>query len=251
MILIIDSEKKPENKLKQSFVESGFRSVVLVRSAEQARDLFQSYELENTLDKITLIIIANDLDDTDEFEFSREIRKIECIKNTYIILLVSSPENKTAIEKAKQSGASDFSVKPYDSDYFKNRFLRYMKYSVVVLVEDDVLIRQMVRGMLCRYYLEIIEIDDGIDAHNLFNIIMPVRFIVMDIGLPNMNGIKLIEHVRSKANWNKTPVIMLTGSSDASDVKKCMLAGAKEYITKPFKINEFVKHIDRYLPDAN
>jgi len=250
MILIIDSEKVPESKIKQGFNELGFESILVAKTAQQAREIMFSGDKSNTQDDITLIIISNNIDDADEFEFCREIKKTEFGKNIYTIVLVSSIENKTAIEKARLSGASDFSVKPYHTSNFQQRILRYLKARVVLLVEDDPVVRKMVRSILSRHQVEIIEIDDGIQAYNLLKTMLPTRMVLMDIGLPNMNGIQLVEDIRAKPDWKKTPVVMLTASSDVEDVKKCLGAGANDYITKPFNISGFVNRISRYLPDA-
>lgn len=251
MLLIIDSEKTPNNKIKQSFIELGFSSIEIAKTAQQAREILALNEASNGEDKITLIIIAANIDDADEFELCREIKKIEYAKNIYTILLVSSMNNKTAIEKAKYSGASDFAIKPYSSPEFQQKFSIFLKTKTIILVEDDPVIRQMVRGILSKYSVEIIEIDDGLQARNLFNTILPVCIVLMDIGLPNMNGTKLVTHIRNKPNWKKTPVLMLTASSDIADVKKCLGAGANDYITKPFNISDFVNRLARYLADVD
>jgi len=251
MLLIIDSEKTPDNKIKQSFIELGFKFIEVAKTAQQAREILASNEESNGQNKISLIIIAADIDDADEFELCREIKKIDYVKNIYTIILVSSLNNKTAIEKAKHSGASDFAVKPYSSPEFQQKFSRFLKLKTIILVEDDSVIRKMVRGILSKYSLEIIEIDDGVRARNLFNTMPPVCLVLMDIGLPNMNGIQLVAYIRSKSNWKKTPILMLTASSDVADVKKCLGAGANDYITKPFNINDFMNRLSRYLSDVD
>jgi len=251
MILIVDSEKVPESKIKQSFVELGFKSIVVAKNAEQARYVLEQNNKSAGNDAISLIIISNELDDADEFEFCREIKKKQCCESVYIILLVSSDNNKSAIEKARQSGASDYSVKPYHSQAFQKHFQRYVKNKVVVLIEDDVVTRQVVCSVLVKYEVEVLELEDGLQAHNSINSMLPARMVLMDIGLPNMNGIQLVEQIRNKKSWKKTPVIMLTASSDVSDVKKSLSAGANDYITKPFNISDVVQRLAQYLHDEN
>ena len=122
---------------------------------------------------------------------------------------------------------------------------------VVLIIEDDPVIRMLVKKILSKSHVEIIEVDDGIKAHNLLNKMLPPRLVLMDIGLPNKSGIQLVEKIRSKASWRKTNVVMLTASSDASDVKKCLTAGADDYLTKPIDPKSFKERINRYLPDEN
>ena len=245
MILIIDSEKIADSKITQYFGEFGFESVVVTKTAVSAREILNA----NNKEEITLIIIDNELEDANGFELCREIKKTQAGKNAYVISLISSVQNKTAIEKAKHSGASDFSVKPYHSAEFQKHIFTFLKKKVVLVVEDDPVVRMMVSGTLSKYNVEIIEVEDGLQAYNLLNTLPPVRMILMDIGLPNMNGIQLVEKVRANSNWKSTPVIMLTASSEVSDVKKSLTLGANDYITKPFKVDDFVNRLARYLPD--
>ena len=245
MILIVDSEKIPDTQKKQYFIELGLDSVVIAKTAEAAREILDA---DNKSD-ISLIIIDSELDDANGFDFCREIKKLEQVKNAYIILLVSSVKNKTAIEKAKRSGASMFAVKPYDSIEFQKNFAHYMAAKVILLVEDDPLVQKMIKKLLSHVNIELMMVDDGIDANNILNQLLPTRLVLMDIGLPHINGIQLIEKIRSKQSWRKTPIVMTTGSSDAVDVKKCLAAGANDYLTKPIDIDGFRKRLSRFLPD--
>ncbi|MCW8935309.1 MAG: response regulator [Gammaproteobacteria bacterium] len=246
MILIIDSEKKSEAKTRQIFDEAGFGEVIIVKTAAQARENLniESYQF-------SLIIINGELDDSNGFELCREIKKTNAGKYAYIMMIVSSSENKTAIEKAKHSGATGFGVKPYYSAEFQRQFIRYTVSKVVLIVEDDPVIRKIVKGVMNEYHLETIEVDDGIRAHNLLNKMLPPRLVLMDIGLPNKNGIQLVELIRSKPVWRKTPVVMLTGSSDVTNVKKCLAAGANDYLTKPVNLDIFRKRLSKYLSDES
>lgn len=244
MILIVDSENTSETKVKDSFKEWGFVSVLVAKTAAQARDILS---VDARREKITLIIIDSMLDDADGFEFCREIIKNKWKDDIYIMLLVSSEDNKTAIDKAKHSGANDISVKPYASNVFQKHLFKFVNTKAVLLVDDDPLIRKIVCGILRKNNLEVMEVDDGVKANNLLNIMMPPKLVIMDIGLPHMNGIQLVEKIRSKPAWKKIPIVMLTGSSDIRDVKKSLAAGANDYLTKPIDIVGFSKRIGRYL----
>jgi len=246
MILIVDSENVADIKIKQSFVELGFQSIEVAKTGAQAKQFLSE---ERKQGELSLVIINHELDDINGFDLCREIKKTEAGKNVFILILVSSLENKTAIEKARHSGASGFSVKPYGSNEFLKNFKRYVAAKAVLIVEDDPLIRIMVRKILQKHSVEIIEIDDGIKANNLINTMLPPRLVLLDIGLPNMKGSQLIKNIRSKTDWQKTPVVMLTGSTDAADVKGSLSAGANDYIVKPVKIDDFTSRMTRYLSD--
>jgi len=244
MLLIIDSEKIADIKIKQYFHEYGFQSIEIVKTAADAREFMAQQK------KISMIIINGKLDDGDGYKLCQEIRNTEAGREAYIYVVVSSVENKTAIEKVRRSGANNYVVKPFESTEFKNKFSHFMLSRVVLLVEDDPVMKMTVEKILSKYAVEVVSIDDGIQARNLINTMLPVKLVLMDIGLPNMNGMQLTKQIRSKPAWAKTAIVMLTGSTDAADVKASLGSGANDYIAKPFTVDSLVSRIQRYLPDA-
>ncbi len=70
-----------------------------------------------------------------------------------------------------------------------------------------------------------------------------VDLVITDIILPQMDGFQILDAVRQKNP--DIPVIIMTGQGDAETVRKAMLRGADEYITKPFKREELSMVIER------
>jgi DNA-binding response OmpR family regulator len=249
-ILIIDPDITTDISVRQVFEEQGLDNLDIIKSAAQVGDYLQARERASGTDELTLIVINSELDQGDGFELCREIRKSSLGKHAYIMILVSSANNTVAIDKARYCGADDFSVKPYHSLEFAKHLMLYAHQKTVLLVEDDPTVCQLVSSILYKKRVEVIVSDDGLHAYNLINSVALPRLVILDIGLPNMSGLKLINHIRSKSLWKKTPVIMLTASTSASDVKQSLDAGANEYIVKPFKIDAFTDRISRYFPEA-
>jgi DNA-binding response OmpR family regulator len=244
--LIVDSTAAILPRLKVLFEERGLPDIVLVKT--EARALLETKQSENdALDVISLIIIDSKLEDGDGFELCRQLRKLPAAKDVYIIILISSVENKTAIENARNSGADDFAVKPYDGAEFSKHLGVFLNRRAALLVEDDPVIQKMVQALLVKKNLQAIVVADGMQAYNLINTISPPRIVFMDINLPAMNGVKLLELIRGKNLWRKTPVLMLTGSKEASDVKNSLGAGANDYIVKPFKIADFNQRLEKFI----
>jgi len=241
MILVVDSEKVADITIKHSFHDLGFESVEVVKTAEAAKIFIKEH------DQISMIVINGELDDGDGYKLCQDIRKEYVDRTIHIVVVVSSAENKTAIDKAYRCGANDFAVKPYNGKIFKEKSASYISSSVVVLVEDDPVMSMAVKKILSKYSVEIITIADGIEAHNLFKSISPVRLVLLDIGLPNMSGLQLIKAIRRNPQWKKTSVVMLTGSTDVDDVKASLASGANDYIAKPFEIDGFISKLDKYL----
>lgn len=243
-ILIVDSAGGSDLNTRAIFEEYGYQQLRLVKSATEMRKLLQNPQ---ALADVRLVIINGDMADADGFELCREIRGNEWGKHLYIMVLISSHENRIAIDKARHSGASDFAVKPYDGKLFKQHLALFSARHSVLLIEDDPLARQMVEKIFSKDPLEIIVIDDGLKAYNLINATVPPALVLLDIGLPGINGLNVLKHIRSRQDWKKCPVIMFTGSAEAGDVKTALTMGANDYIVKPLRPDDFRKRTGRYL----
>lgn len=64
--------------------------------------------------------------------------------------------------------------------------------------------------------------------------------IVVDLGLPDMRGVDVIEEIRS---WSRVPIIVLSGRSESAQKVEALNRGADDYVTKPFNIEEFFARI--------
>ena len=71
--------------------------------------------------------------------------------------------------------------------------------------------------------------------------------ILLDIGMPNLDGYQLCSLLRNHALFKLTPIVIVTGKEGFIDRAKARLVGATDYITKPFTQSELLKIAFRYL----
>jgi two-component system response regulator len=69
------------------------------------------------------------------------------------------------------------------------------------------------------------------------------RVILLDLKLPKVNGIELLERVKSDPRTKNIPVVVLTSSREDTDLKKCYELGVNSYIVKPVEFESFVKAV--------
>ena len=69
------------------------------------------------------------------------------------------------------------------------------------------------------------------------------RLILLDLKMPKVNGIEVLEKIRSDARTKTIPVVMLTSSKEDPDIKKCYDLGVNSYVIKPVEFDEFQKVI--------
>ena len=65
----------------------------------------------------------------------------------------------------------------------------------------------------------------------------PPDLVILDLGLPDLDGVEVIHGLRG---WSKAPIIVLSGRADSSDKVEALDAGADDYITKPFGVEELL-----------
>jgi len=67
---------------------------------------------------------------------------------------------------------------------------------------------------------------------------VPFECIMLDVQMPEMDGIELCRNIRMSAGYEETPILMLTAMTERSYIERAFLAGATDYITKPFDVFE-------------
>jgi len=115
-----------------------------------------------------------------------------------------------------------------------------------LIVDDSSTMRRIEKNILKQIgFEEFVEAISGRDALKRFT---QDRFdlILMDINMPEMNGIEALESIRRTDN--ETPIVMVTSDSDKATVIRAIKAGANQYIVKPFKEDIFKKKVVPLLP---
>lgn len=112
------------------------------------------------------------------------------------------------------------------------------KYKIL-LVEDEANIRNLVATMLDTSGYQTLLAQSCSEAQMLYASYLP-DLIVLDLGLPDMDGMNLLEFVRHDS---LTPIIVLSARTDEADKIAALDAGANDYITKPFGAGELLARV--------
>lgn len=120
--------------------------------------------------------------------------------------------------------------------------------SKLLLVEDDVALRDMTAKYLKSVNFLVDTVGDGADAFELLRF-SNFDLVVLDWELPGLSGPEVLQKYRAKGG--KTPVLMLTGKSTLSDKSAGFGAGADDYLTKPFELEELLMRIQAILRRSN
>ena len=109
----------------------------------------------------------------------------------------------------------------------------------ILIADDDAQILRALRITLSARGYDVITASDGrgalsaaIDAHP--------DLVVLDLGMPGLTGIEVIEAIRG---WSQLPILVVSGRSDSMDKVDALDAGADDYVTKPFAADELLARI--------
>lgn len=101
----------------------------------------------------------------------------------------------------------------------------------ILLVEDDAIIRRVLRDLLTASGLDVLVAVDGIEALDVAQRERPAM-VVLDIGLPGHDGFEVCRRLRARQEFEETPILMLTGRDDADAIRQAFEAGASDFTIK-------------------
>lgn len=121
-----------------------------------------------------------------------------------------------------------------------------MKNERILIVDDEVAIREMISIALDLAGYDCIEAEDALQAHHKIVDERP-SLVLLDWMLPGMSGIELCRRLKRDDMLSEIPVIMLTARGDEDNKIQGLDSGADDYITKPFSTRELVSRIKAVL----
>ena len=117
-----------------------------------------------------------------------------------------------------------------------------MNKQVILVVEDELDIREGIRILLGGEGYTILEASTGEEALALIN--EAVDLVILDIMLPGISGLKVCEELRKRST---VPVLFLTAKSQESDKTIGLMAGGDDYLSKPFSYAELIARVKALL----
>jgi len=120
---------------------------------------------------------------------------------------------------------------------------------LVMVIDDSTTVRKIIETCLGRQGFQVLGFPDGVEAMRW--LMEPTScvpdLVLLDIGLPKMDGYEVARRLKIKPQFSNTVIIMLSRRDGMIDRLKGRLAGAKDYITKPFKTQDIISVTESYL----
>jgi CheY-like chemotaxis protein len=117
---------------------------------------------------------------------------------------------------------------------------------IILLIEDTREVTMMVKDYLEVAGYQVLAAPDGLSGIEQAQRNHPA-LILMDIQLPNMDGLEATRRLRADPDFRTVPIIALTALAMRGDRERCLAAGATDYLAKPVSLKKLVQMIDEYL----
>jgi DNA-binding response OmpR family regulator len=117
----------------------------------------------------------------------------------------------------------------------------------IVIADDDETIRDLVEYKLESAGYDVTVFDNGQDCWDHLDGGSTPDLVVLDVMMPGLSGLQVLERIQADDELGDPPVIMLTSKGREEHVIEGLETGATDYMTKPFGPNELVARVERRL----
>jgi diguanylate cyclase (GGDEF)-like protein len=119
----------------------------------------------------------------------------------------------------------------------------------VMVLDDDKLVSRLVKTLLEPWGLQVTILNDSQMLWEELNAVTP-DLLILDIQMPDTNGIELCKMIRNNSRWAWLPILFLTGQRDAETIQNVFAAGGDDYVNKPVVAPELITRIFNRLERA-
>tara|TARA_B100000683_G_C12488492_1_gene553822 strand:- start:324 stop:2732 length:2409 start_codon:yes stop_codon:yes gene_type:complete len=268
-VLVVDDSKMSRmilTKVLESFT-------CVVDTAENGSSALQAIESSDEKSPYKLIITDWRMPDMDGYELTRRIKRHSSLKNIPKIIMVTAYGHGSMHYQMEHSQLDGFMLKPINRSIlfdtimetfaeggrayrgnrqpFKEEALPpNIAGARILLVEDNAINQQIANELLEDAGVTVTIANNGLEA---LNKIKEQTFdaVLMDIQMPEMDGLQAVRIIRSKPEFDSLPVISMTAHALEKDREKSLEAGMNDHITKPIDPNHLMKVLSQWLPSRS
>ncbi len=239
-ILIIEDSKTINNILHKELKALGFTSMQAFTLKEAKEQLVKH--------KFDLIILDLHLPDG---EGSELIANIQSLTRTKVVVLTSL-QDADLREELFQYGILDYIVKDTNFLYSITEIVKIIntltkkQQDKILLIDDSRFICKQIKTILePRNYI----VKTALNAKTAIEKLQQDEFnlIILDMELPDMHGLELLEFIRRDIRFVSIPVIVLSGTSTPEIVRDVLKNGANDFLKKPYVFEEFILKVDLWI----
>jgi PAS domain S-box-containing protein len=258
-VLIVDDNISSRYVLRNQLASLSFK-VTAVASASEA------YSALKSADKLfDLILMDWSLPDTNGLVAIKYIRESLNLNKIPAIIMATANAQETVAKQTENNHLTDFIIKPAPPSTLFDTIIKVLQPSPVLkstavkiknptlsgsvlLAEDNKINQQVAEELLKSFGLKVKIAQNGLDAVNQLNASnAPFDLVLMDIQMPEMDGLQATQKIRTNSAFADLPIIAMTAHAMVGDRDKSLAAGMNEHITKPIDPAELYKVLKRWL----
>lgn len=176
------------------------------------------------------------------------------------VFVIAAEATGNAIEqlqqriKVAQLGAKGFWQAPIDPTQIIDSIIQTLHSpgettARLLVVDDDPAMLERVQDILHPWGFELTLLSDPQQFWGILERVEP-DLVILDIEMPDVNGIELCQVVRNDSQWNELPILFLSAHSDDATLQKLFTVGGDDYVSKPVRAVELVARVLRRLEQA-
>ena len=112
----------------------------------------------------------------------------------------------------------------------------------ILIIDDDISITELMKALVSVEGHQPTTVNDSTTAIDVANSVKP-DLITLDLMMPGLNGFELCELLHNDPRFANTPIIIISARDDRESKERALEAGANDYITKPFGVDDLMQRI--------
>lgn len=194
-----------------------------------------------------IILLDDHLPNLSGMKFIEQLSEQKQLKMPAIIMLTANKKNDSVVNAFK-SGVVDYISKPVEPSILRQRILGLIQrvQQKILIADDDPAIRELVGAKFASMGYHVVYADDGESAFVKACSVKP-DVIILDRMMPGEDGLTVFTKLQKEPLTKYIPVLMLTAKRNIPDIMEASQKGARDYIVKPFKMEDVVVRVMQLL----
>ena len=196
-------------------------------------------------------LVAIDTEAANKQEYLALIAELTARTPAIPTLVIAATDKLTYRLTAVRAGASSFLAKPVTPTLIwqtTNQLLarKQSAISSILVVDDDLVFLSALRSILEPWGIRVTTLDNPLGFWEVLPVTQP-DLLILDVEMPEINGIELCQTLRSDPDWQELPTLFLTARQDAKTIQQIFEVGGDDYISKPVVGAELIARINNRL----
>jgi len=116
----------------------------------------------------------------------------------------------------------------------------------ILIVDDDITITELMKALVKMEGHEPTTVNDSLQAMEIAKSLNP-DLITLDLMMPGLTGFELCKLLHDDPKFTNTPIVIVSAKDDPESKEQAIQAGAIDYLTKPFGLDEFINKIKPFV----